>query len=121
MPMLALLMPSLVLFHGRYPAARVVSEHSQPAISRMQALRTPNVLFYLVVSLLFSSVTDAPMMFVTTFGADLNLDASDRALALFLVFASNMLGTYLLGRPSDRIFHQGLMGASSLSASLIRT
>lgn len=118
-PMLALLLPSIVLFRGRYPVARIESGPAQPAISKMQALRKPNVLYYLVNSVLFSLVTNVPMMFITKFGSDLALNASDRALALSMVFASNMLGTYVLGRLSDRVFHQGLMGASAVSASLI--
>lgn len=120
-PMLALLVPSIVLFRGRYPAAEVVAKSTHPQISKIEALRKPNVLLYLVVSLLFSLVTNVPMMFITKFGADLELGAPDRALALSLVFASNMLGTYVLGRLSDRVFHQGLMSASAVSASLIHT
>ena len=61
------------------------------------------------------------MMFITKFAADLGLDASDRALTLSLVFASNMLGTYILGRLSDKGFHPWLMSTSAISASLIHT
>ena len=118
-PMLALLLPCVVLFRGRYQAATVVSNPTQPRISKVDAIRAPSVLFYLVVSVLFSLVTNVPMMFITKFGADLGLDASSRALALSLVFASNMLGTYFLGRLSDRGFHQWLMGVSAISASTI--
>ena len=118
-PMLALLLPTIVLFRGRYPAATVVSKPIQQPVSKMVALRSPNVLFYLIVSLLFGFVTNVPMMFITKFGSDLELGASDRALALSLVFASNMIGTYVLGRLSDNGFHQGLMGASAVATSLI--
>ena len=118
-PMLVLLLPCVVLFRGRYPAASVISKPTQPTISKIDAMRTPSVLFYLVVSILFGLVTNVPMMFITKFAADLGLDASDRALTLSLVFASNMLGTYALGHLSDKGFHQWLMGASAISASLI--
>ncbi|KAL2047472.1 hypothetical protein ABVK25_011499 [Lepraria finkii] len=118
-PMLALLLPCLVLFRGRYPAATVISKPTQPTISKIEALRTPSVLFYLIASSLFGFVTNVPMMFITKFGADLGLNASDRALSLSMVFASNMLGTYVFGRLSDKGFHQWLMGTSALSASLI--
>ena len=118
-PMLALLLPCIVLFRGRYSAAAVVSKPTQPAISKMEALRTPSVLFYLVASVLFGFVTNVPMMFITKFSADLGLNASDRAWALSMVFASNMLGTYAFGRLSDKGFHQWLMGLSAVSASCI--
>ena len=120
-PMLALLLPCVVLFRGRYPAASVTSKPAQPTISKIDALRTPSVLFYLVVAVLFGLVMNVPMMFVTQFAADLGLDASDRAMTLSLVFASNMLGTYTFGRLSDRGLYQWLMGASAISASLIHT
>ena len=118
-PMLALLLPSIVLFRGRYSVASVVSKPAQPAISKLQALKTPNVLYYLIVALLFSFVTNVPMMFITRYAADLHLDASDQALALSLVFISNILSTYILGRLSDKGFRQGLMAASAVSTSLI--
>ena len=118
-PMLALLLPSVVLFRGRYAAATVISKPAQPAISKIQALRTPRVLYYLIVALLFSFVTNVPMMFITKFGADLRLDPPDQALALSLVFASCMLGTYMIGQLSDKFFHQGLMAGSAISTSLV--
>ena len=119
-PLLALLLPCVVLFRGRYQAASVVSKPTQPTILKIEAMRTPSVLFYLFVSkiTLFGFVTNVPMMFITKFAADLGLDASDRALTLSLVFASNMLGIYILGRLSDKGFHQWLMGTSAISASL---
>ena len=118
-PMMALLLPSIVLFRGRYSAAGVISKPIQPAISKIQALKTPNVLYYLIVELLFDFVTNVPMMFITKYAADLNLVASDQALALSLVFTSNILSTYILGRLSDRGFRQGLMATSAVSTSLI--
>lgn len=118
-PMLALLLPTVILFRGRFQAVTVVSGSSQPSVSKIDALRKPSVLFYLVASILFGLVTNVPMMFVTKFGADLGLQASDRALSLSLVFASNMVGTYACGQLSDRGFHQGLLGASAVSTSLI--
>ena len=118
-PMLALRMPSIVLFRVRYPAATVVTKAVEQPIPKIRALKTPNVFVYLTVSLLFGFVTNVPMMFITKFGADLGLIASDCALALSMVFASNMVATYVFGRLSDKIFHQGLMGASAVSASLV--
>ncbi len=118
-PILALLLPTVILFRGRFQAATVVSTPSQPTISKIEALRKPSVLFYLVASIMFGLVTNVPMMFVTKFSADLDMEASEQALALSLVFASNMIGTYAFGRLSDSGFHQGLMGISAVSASLI--
>ncbi len=118
-PMLALLLPAVVLFRGRFQAATIVSTSSQPTISKIDALRKPSVFFYLATSLLFDLVSNVPMMFVTKFGADLGLKASDRALALSLVFAGNIAGTYVCGQLSDRGFRQGLLGTSAVTASVI--
>ena len=118
-PMLALLAPSIVLFRGRYPTASVTnSAQSHPPISKLAALRTPNVMIYLVVSLLFDFVVNVPKMFITTFGADLNLHTSDQALALSLHVFCNMLGTYGLGRLSDSMFYESLISGCAVSTSL---
>ena len=118
-PMLALLLPSIVLLRGRYPTSTVHTKPVQPPISKLAALRTPTLPFYLLIATLFAAVTNVPMMFITKFAADLTLGNADRALALSLVFLGNMLGPYLLGRLSDSAFHPSLMGASALSTSLI--
>lgn len=118
-PMLALLLPTIVLFRGRYPASTVVSKPVQPPMSKLATLKSPKVAFYLIVALLFAFVTNVPMMFITKFSADVNLDTSDQALALSLVFGSNVIGTYIIGQLSDKGFNEGLMGASAVLASLI--
>lgn len=118
-PMLALLLPSVVLLRGRYPAATVVAKPASPPISRAAALGTPNVMFYLIVALLFDFVVNVPKMFIATFGVDLKLNTSDQALALSLHVFSNMLGTYGLGWLSDTLFYQGLIGGCAISTSLV--
>ena len=118
-PMLALLLPTVVLFRGRYPASTVISKPIQPPVSKLATLRKPSVAFYLVIALLFAFVTNVPMMFITKFSVDIKLDTSDQALALSLVFGSNIIGTYIIGQLSDQGFNEGLMGASAVSASLI--
>ena len=117
-PMLALLIPSSVLLRGRYSAATVVSTPVNPPISKLAAIKTPNVLFYLVVSLLFDFVVNVPKMFITTYGADLELDTSDQALALSLLVLSNMLGTFGFGWLSDGVFYESLICACALSTSM---
>lgn len=59
------------------------------------------------------------MMFITKFSADIKLDTSDQALALSLVFGSNIVGTYIIGQLSDKGFNETLMGTSAVLASLI--
>lgn len=120
-PMLALLLPSIVLFRGRYPTASVATNQTQshPPISKLTALRTPNVMIYLVVALLFDFVINVPKMFITTFGADLKLHRSDQAIALSLHVLCNMLGTYGLGWLSDSMFYESLIGGCAVSTSLV--
>ncbi len=118
-PMLALLLPTVVLFRGRYPASTVVSKPVQPPVSKLAALKNPKIAFYLIVALLFAFVTNVPMMFITKFSADIKIDTSDQALALSLVFGSNIVGTYIIGQLSDKGFNEGLMGASAVLTSLI--
>jgi len=118
-PMLALLVPSVLLLRGRYSAATVISSSTGPGVSKITALRTPKVLFYLVVSIFFSLVTNVPMMFITKFGNDLQLDSSDQALSLSFVFASNILGTYLCGWLSDKLLYRHIMGVCAIAASLV--
>lgn len=118
-PMLALLIPSSVLLRGRYSAATVVSTPVHPPVSKLAAIKTPNVLFYLVVSLLFDFVVNVPKMFITTYGADLELDTSDQALALSMLVLSNMLGTFGFGWLSDGVFYESLICACALSTSMV--
>ena len=118
-PMLALLLPTAILFRGRYPASTVVSKPVQPQLSKLASLRNPSVAFYLLVALLFAFVTNVPMMFITKFSADIRIDTLDQALALSLVFGSNIIGTYIIGQLSDKGFNQGLMGTSAVLTSMI--
>lgn len=118
-PMLALLLPTVLLFRGRFPASTVISKPVQPPASKLGTLRNPSVALHLIVALLFAFVTNVPMMFITKFSADIKVDTSDQALALSLVFGSNIVGTYIIGQLSDRGFNEGLMGASAVLASLI--
>lgn len=118
-PMLALLMPSIILLRGRYRVAAVISKPVQPPVSKLTALKAPSVIFYLFVNILFSLVINVPKMFIVTFGVDISLTVSDQALALSLHTLGNMLGTYALGWLSDTLFYEGLMSASAISTSLI--
>ena len=117
-PMLALLMPSILLLRGRYSTSVVVSAPSYSKISKIDALRTPDVLSYLFTSVLYGLVTNVPMMFITKFGTDIGMESSDRALALSFVFGSNIVGTYASGLLSDKGYHRTLMGFSAIAASL---
>lgn len=118
-PMLALLLPTVVLFRGRYPASTIVSKPVRPPASKLATLRKPSVAFHLVVALLFAFVTNVPMMFITKFSAEIKIDSSDQALALSLLFGSNIVGTYVIGQLSDKGYNEGLMGGSAVLASLI--
>ena len=118
-PMLALILPSMVTFRGRYPTASVESMAARPRMSKIAALRSPNVMFYLLVALLFSSIANVPTMFITRYGVDLNLDSSHQALALTLRILSSMLSMYVFGLLSDRGFYQQSMIASAVSSGLV--
>ena len=118
-PMLALLLPSIVLLRGRYRAAAVVSKPVQPPVSKLAALRAPNVIFYLFVDILFALAINVPKMFIVAFGVDIGLAVSDQALALSLHTLGTMLGTYALGWLSDSLFYEGLMSASAISTSFV--
>lgn len=119
-PMLTLLGPSIFLLRGRYPAAAVVSEPSEPRLAIIGALRRPTVLFFLFVSMLFNMVTFMPVMFITTLGVDIGVRFSDAVVALSVHHIARMVGTYLAGRlvkgphPSEL-----LMGTLAVSTALI--
>jgi hypothetical protein len=117
-PMLALLMPAVVLLRGRYHSATIISKPANPPISKLQALRAPNVLFYLFSACLFYLVVNIPKMFITTFAADIGLKGSDQAVTLSLLVLSDMLGTYGFGWLSDSVFHEGLTASIAVSTSL---
>lgn len=118
-PMLSLLAPSIVLLRGRYHTATVAMKPPRPPISKMQALGTPSVLYYLCASCLFFLVVNVPTMFIGTFAADLGAKGSDQAVALVLLVLSNMLGTYLCGHLSDKIYHGGLTASIAIATSLV--
>ena len=117
-PMLALLIPSILLLRGRYTEASVILGPDAPKVSKRRALRTPTLPLHLLVAVLFALVTNVPMMFISQFAADLGLRKADCALSLSLVFLGNILGPYILGRLSDRISYPILTGASALSTSM---
>ena len=117
-PMLSLLAPSVVLLRGRYHAATVELQPPRQPISKMRALGTPSVLYYLCASCLFFLVVNVPTMFITTFAADLGMKGSDQALALVLLVLSNMIGTYLCGHLSDKIYHEGLTACNAIGTSI---
>ncbi|KAL8668967.1 MAG: hypothetical protein Q9168_006422 [Polycauliona sp. 1 TL-2023] len=120
-PMLALLAPSIFLLRGRYPASHAQVKPVRPPTSKMEALRTPTLPFYLLVAVLFAAVINVPMMFITKFAADLGLNSTDKSLALSLVFLGSLLGPYFHGRLSDNTFHPSVLSASALLTSLMHT
>lgn len=117
-PMLALLLPSIMLLRGRYHAATVISQAPEPSVSKLQALRQPSVLFYLVAALLWDLVINVPTMFITTFAADLQLSPADQALSYSLIQISHILGTYGCGWLSDQLFHDGILGGIAVVTGL---
>jgi hypothetical protein len=118
-PMLTLLAPSIILLRGRYPASRVITEPTQPARSKMAVLKSPDLLFHLLVSLMWDLVINVPTMFITTFGADIKLDTSERAIALSLYTLSNMIGTYALGWISSPNNFEILLALCAFSTSFV--
>ena len=118
-PMLALLLPSIVLLRGRYHSATVISQGPEPSVSKVQALRQPHVLFYLITVLLVDMVTNVPFMFIATFAADLQLSRADQALAFSLVQISNIIASYGSGWLSDQGFHEELLAGIALASSLV--
>ena len=118
-PMLALLLPAIFLLRGRYTAATVVIAPVEAPVSKLTALRKPNVIYYLLVNILFALVMNVPRMFVPSFGADLNLKTSDQALALVLMVFSDMLSTYGCGALCDKVSYQVLLAGCAISTSLV--
>lgn len=116
-PMISLVIPTLVLFRGRYHAATVQLRPIKPTISKRQALGIPSVLYYLCATCLFYLVINVPKMFITTFAADLGLRGSDQALALVLLVLSEMVGAYLCGHLSASFYHEGLTALNALATS----
>ena len=118
-PMLALLLPCIFLLRGRYTAATVTSAPVQSSVSKLTALRTPKVVFYLVTSIFFDFVMSIPRLFIMSFAADLKLKASDQALALVILVLSDMLPTYILSALSDSSSYVGLMVGCAISTSIV--
>ncbi|KAH8774758.1 major facilitator superfamily domain-containing protein, partial [Diaporthe sp. PMI_573] len=118
-PILALLLPSLIAFRGQYPAAHVQSAKQIPRISTWRLLQTPNLLYYLLVTVLFSMVIKAPTMFIITFAEDLSLNPADQALAYCLRVISAMMGIYAFGKYSDKGLYQQLMTFSTIAFSTV--
>jgi hypothetical protein len=117
-PMLTLLAPAMVLLRGRYHGAIVSSQPAKPSVSKLQALRTPTVLYYLLATNLYFLVVNIPKMFVTTFAADIGLSGSAQAASLVLLTLSEMLVTYLCGWLSDKHHHGHLMGPLAICTSV---
>lgn len=118
-PILALLMPSLIAFRGRFPMADVQSAEQVPRISTWRLLQTPNLLYYLLVTILFSMVINAPTMFIMSFAEDLSLNSTDQALAYCLRVISAMMGIYAFGKYTDKGLHQQLMVFSTIASSIV--
>lgn len=118
-PMLTLLVPSVALLRGRHEPATVVTQSVRPNLSKITVLRNPDILFYLLIAFLFFSVVNVPRTFIAIFGDDINLNTSDRTLALFLHVLCNMIATYSLGWLSDSMFYDGLIAGCALSTSLV--
>jgi MFS family permease len=117
-PMFVLLLPSVVLLRGRYPIAQVATEQTTPSGSIIAALRSPKVLFLLLVSVVLDLVINVPVMFVTRFAADIKLNNSDRALALSLYTLCNLIGTYVFSWLSHTDNYESLLAMSAVWSSL---
>lgn len=117
-PIISLLVPTVVLFRGRYHAATYQLKPPKQTISKMQALGTPSVLYYLCATCMFYLVINVPKMFITTFAADLGIRGSDQALALVLLVLSEMVGTYLCGYLSATCYHEGLTAFNAIATSI---
>ncbi|KAF2180471.1 MFS general substrate transporter [Zopfia rhizophila CBS 207.26] len=117
-PMLALLLPSIMLLRGRYPVAQVTTEPPSPPGSKLAALRSPNVLFHLLISLMLDLVINVPTMFVTRFGADIGLGTPDIALALSVYTLCNLVGTTVFGWISHSGNYESLLALCAVTTSL---
>ena len=118
-PMLALLLPSVLLLRGRYPAATIVSEPTSSKGSTFALLWNSKILFHLPVAYLFFSVVNIPRIFVISFAGDLNFHASTQTTALFCHVLCNMLSTYSFGRLSESMEYDVLIAACAISTSLV--
>ncbi|KAF2436221.1 MFS general substrate transporter [Tothia fuscella] len=116
-PMLALLLPSIFLLRGRYPVAAVKVVSVNPPVSKLAALRTPKVAFYLLVSTTWNLIVFVPLTFITKVGADIGVSRADQALAQSLLILSLMLGTYGLAKMSDDGFHPRFLSYSAMATS----
>lgn len=70
-PIMVLLVPSVFLLRGRFPAASVVSKSIEPPISRLTAIKTGSVPFFLLATMIYIFVTNVPKIFVARYAADL--------------------------------------------------
>lgn len=120
-PMLVLLLPSIVLLRGRYSAAAVVATPALPPVSKLTALRTPKVLFFLIVTTIYTFVTNVPKLFIAKYAADLGLTKYDEAIAVSLVAVSDMIGSYLLAKLTETIHYEIVISASAISTSVVHT
>jgi MFS family permease len=117
-PVLALLLPTIVTFRGRF-ADTSVPPVSTRKISRFRAISTPTVLFYLVVILLFSMVVNAPTTFLIPYAADIGLDSSDQALVYSVRMLGTMIGMYFSGRYIDSGDYPRVISASAIVTSIL--
>ncbi|KAF2152652.1 MFS general substrate transporter [Myriangium duriaei CBS 260.36] len=117
-PMLTFLAPAIVLLRGRFHSATISVQPVVPPLSKLQALRAPSVLYYLVATSLFFMVVNVPKMFITTFAADLGMKGQEQAVTLVLLVLSDMLGTYLCGWLSDSVNHEAMTALSAVSTSV---
>lgn len=118
-PILTLLLPSIVCLKGRYHASTVIITPTVSRVSKLQALRTPSVLLYLVVAVCYALVLNVPKMFIMAYGADLSMSRWDQAMALALHQLMTMVGTYSFGLLSESTSWKGLLSLSAVSTSLM--
>ena len=118
-PSLVLLLPSILTFRGRYPASAAEVRPIKPRGSTLKAIANPHILFYLIVTVLFSLVANIPTIFLSRYGADLKISIPGQAYVLSLRLFSTMAVGYVSGLLSDKGRHQRLMGLSAISTSLV--
>ncbi len=115
---ITLLLPCIWTFRGRYPLSDADVRPIKPRGSPLQALRNPHILFYLIVTVLFSLIANIPTIFLSRYAADLGISTSNQAAVLVVRLLSTMGVVYIFGFLSDAGMHQQLMGISAITTSL---
>lgn len=115
---ITLLAPCIITFRGRYPLSSAIVRPVRPKGSTLSALLNPHILFYLIVTVLFSLIANIPTIFLSRYAADLGINTSNQAGVLAVRLLCTMGVVYAFGFLSDAGMHQRLMGISAITTSL---